>query len=92
MIDAPPTTPHHAENAGRHYTYQKQYRKCGKPTCSTCARGPGHGPYWYAYYREGAKVRTMYLGRHDPTGGVGGERARALLKVEQEQKRSRKKT
>jgi hypothetical protein len=26
----------------------------------------GHGPYWYAYWREGPKVRKKYLGKTRP--------------------------
>jgi hypothetical protein len=50
----------------QHITYQLQYRKCGKPTCSTCKTGMGHGPYWYAYWREGAKLRSGYIGKTQP--------------------------
>ena len=49
-------------------TYQLQYRKCGKATCSTCREGPGHGPYWYAYWREGARLRSGYIGKVRPEG------------------------
>jgi len=47
-------------------TYQLQYRKCGKATCSTCREGPGHGPYWYAYWREGSRLRSGYIGKVRP--------------------------
>lgn len=50
----------------QHITYQLQYRKCGKPTCGTCKMGPGHGPYWYAYWREGTKLRSGYIGKTQP--------------------------
>ena len=50
----------------QHITYQLQYRKCGKPTCGTCKTTPGHGPYWYAYWREGAKLRSGYIGKTQP--------------------------
>lgn len=53
--------------AGPHYSYQYQYRKCGKP-CKTCAEGKGHGPYWYMYWKQGKRVRTKYLGKHLPPG------------------------
>lgn len=49
-----------------HITYQLQYRKCGKPRCSTCQQGMGHGPYWYAYWREGARLRSGYVGKLPP--------------------------
>ena len=47
----------------QHITYQLQYRKCGKPTCRTCREGQGHGPYWYAYWREGSRLRSGYIGK-----------------------------
>lgn len=50
----------------QHITYQHQYRKCGKATCSTCRDGQGHGPYWYAYWREGSRLRSAYVGKVDP--------------------------
>ncbi len=49
-----------------HVTYQLQYRRCGKPTCSTCKQGAGHGPYWYAFWRDGAKLRSGYIGKVQP--------------------------
>lgn len=55
-------------------TYRQESVRCGKPGCRTCP----HGPYWYAYFREGGKLRSRYIGRDLPakgTGstGVGGE-------------------
>src|SRR5438874_11966606 len=47
----------------QHITYQLQFRKCGKPTCRTCREGQGHGPYWYAYWREGSRLRSGYIGK-----------------------------
>ncbi len=46
-----------------HLTYQTQYRKCGKASCGTCRDGQGHGPYWYAYWREGGRLRSRYIGK-----------------------------
>lgn len=46
--------------------YRKSYRRCGKPNCATCAQGPGHGPYWYGSWREGMRVRTIYVGKRPP--------------------------
>ena len=40
-----------------------EYRKCGADNCATCQKGDGHGPYLYAVWREGGKVRRKYLGR-----------------------------
>jgi hypothetical protein len=50
----------------QHITYQLQYRKCGKSSCKTCRDGKGHGPYWYAYWREGARLRSGYIGKTAP--------------------------
>lgn len=52
----------------RHITYQLQYRKCGKASCSTCRNGQGHGPYWYAYWREDSRLRSGYVGKVNPNG------------------------
>lgn len=43
-------------------TYRLETVRCGKPNCRTCP----HGPYWYAYYREGDKLRSRYVGRELP--------------------------
>jgi len=51
----------------QHITYQLQYRKCGKASCSTCRDGQGHGPYWYAYWREGSRLRSGYIGKVPPS-------------------------
>lgn len=66
---------------GQHITYQLQYRKCGKPTCGTCKASPGHGPYWYAYWREGAKLRSGYIGKTQPIDLEPGVAARAELRL-----------
>ena len=50
----------------QHITYQLQYRKCGKAACGTCRDGHGHGPYWYAYWREGSRLRSGYIGKVQP--------------------------
>jgi len=50
----------------QHITYQLQYRKCGKSSCKTCREGKGHGPYWYAYWREGSRLRSGYVGKTPP--------------------------
>jgi len=52
-----------------HVTYSQQYRRCGKPMCVRCATGgTGHGPYWFAYWREGGRLRSRYLGKQAPAG------------------------
>ena len=54
----------------QHITYQLQFRKCGKASCSTCRDGQGHGPYWYAYWREGSRLRSGYIGKVSPEEAV----------------------
>lgn len=74
---------------GAHITYSRQFRRCRRPTCPSCAPGaPGHGPYWYAYWREQGRVRSRYLGKLPPTGATDGAaapdtaaQARAALRV-----------
>ncbi len=46
--------------------YQQEYTKCGKPSCKKCNGGQGHGPYWYAYWSEGGKTRSKYIGKYLP--------------------------
>ena len=67
----------------QHITYQLQFRKCGKPTCGTCKAGPGHGPYWYAYWREGAKLRSGYIGKTQPAAVSAVMAARAEQRLAQ---------
>ncbi len=52
--------------ADRHITYQLQRRTCGKASCRPCQNGQGHGPYWYAYWREGSRLRSGYIGKTRP--------------------------
>lgn len=40
-------------------TYRLETVKCGKEGCKSCP----HGPYWYAYYREGNRLKSRYIGR-----------------------------
>ena len=43
------------------WTLRLEFVKCGKGSCH-CAGDRGHGPYWYAYWREDGKLRSRYLG------------------------------
>ncbi|HJR45708.1 MAG TPA: hypothetical protein VJ927_08900 [Actinomycetota bacterium] len=43
-------------------TYRLESVRCGKPGCTSCP----HGPYWYAYFREGKQLRSRYIGRDLP--------------------------
>lgn len=47
-------------------TYRQQYTRCGKQRCRKCKEGPGHGPYWYAFYSEGGRTVSKYIGIHAP--------------------------
>jgi hypothetical protein len=40
-------------------TYRLERVSCGK-NCKGCP----HGPYWYAYWREGGKTRSKYVGKY----------------------------
>ncbi|MDQ3757282.1 MAG: hypothetical protein M3394_05500 [Actinomycetota bacterium] len=51
--------PQFGDEGGPKVSFRRQSVRCGKPTCTRCP----HGPYWYACWREGDKVRTRYIGR-----------------------------
>lgn len=38
-------------------TYRTQYVRCGK-SCGSCP----HGPYWYAFWKDGGRSRSQYIG------------------------------
>ncbi len=46
--------------------YQLETVRCGKQRCRRCAAGEGHGPYWYAYRRQGTRTARAYRGRVVP--------------------------
>lgn len=60
------STPQNREVLATHLrgqiTYQQELVCCGKENCK-CATGELHGPYWYAYYREGGKMHSAYIGK-----------------------------
>jgi len=45
------------------HSVREEYRTCGSDRCPVCPDGPGHGPYRYAVWREGRRVRRKYLGK-----------------------------
>lgn len=57
----------------QHITYQLQYRKCGKTSCSRCRDSQGHGPYWYAYWRVNSRLKSGYVGKTRPEDGTTSE-------------------
>lgn len=46
-----------------HITFSQTFKKCGKLACSVCRDGKGHGPYWFANWREDGKGHSIYIGR-----------------------------
>ena len=50
--------------------YRQQYVRCGKTGCRRCPpAGPGHGPYWYAFYWDyRQRTRSFYVGKSLPRG------------------------
>lgn len=48
-----------------HKTYRLERVRCGKERCK-CAEGKLHGPYWYAYWTEGGKTKSQYVGKELP--------------------------
>lgn len=38
--------------------YRQQWVRCGKG-CTACP----HGPYWYAFWKEDGRRRSLYIGR-----------------------------
>jgi hypothetical protein len=51
-------------DAGRRgkVTFRQEMVRCGRATCGRCP----HGPYWYAYWREGGRLRSRYIGKRLP--------------------------
>src|SRR5438093_11653732 len=56
-----------AEGAGGKVTYRQEAVRCGRANCTRCP----HGPYWYAYSREGGRLRSRYIGKDLPEGVPG---------------------
>jgi hypothetical protein len=50
-----------------HKTFRQEMIRCGKKSCR-CAVGKLHGPYWYAYWSEGGKTKSQYVGKRLPKG------------------------
>lgn len=61
-VDGHPDRDEDRELVGAKVTYRQEHVTCGKKGCSTCP----HGPYWYAYWKEGGRTRSRYIGRHLP--------------------------
>lgn len=44
-------------------TYQSELVKCGKANCRCATDRQLHGPYWYAYHKQGQKLKSWYVGK-----------------------------
>lgn len=53
------------EKRARQKTYRLERVRCGSKKCR-CASGELHGPYWYAYWSEGGRTRSEYVGKKLP--------------------------
>ena len=66
--------------------FQLELVLCGNPRCLKCpAKGPCHGPYWYAYWKQGGRTRTAYIGREldlEKASLVVGRKIRLVNKEE----------
>ncbi len=66
----------HAEQQFGSITFRYETVRCGKANCTRCP----HGPYWYAYWKEGGRTRSRYVGRVLP------EKAREVYEEKQRAK------
>ena len=48
----------HTREGGRGITYERKAVLCGKKGCNKL-----HGPYWYAFWSAGGRVRSVYIGK-----------------------------
>ena len=44
-------------------TFRQERVRCGRASCTRCP----HGPYWYAYWREGGRLHSRYIGKDLPS-------------------------
>lgn len=48
----------HGRERGHGITYELKRVLCGKKGCNKL-----HGPYWYAFWTAGGRVRSVYIGK-----------------------------
>jgi len=65
------------ERSANNRTYRLESIRCGKEKCK-CSKGKLHGPYWYAYWSEGGKTKSQYVGKKLPT--ISKRRSRQDIK------------
>lgn len=58
-------------------TFRYETVRCGKANCSRCP----HGPYWYAYWKEGGRTRSRYIGRTLPAAARQSYEAKRQAKL-----------
>ena len=59
-------------------TLEQRLVNCGNARCQRCRGGrASHGPYWYAYWKDGAKLRTRYVGVEISKAQFDAKRERA---------------
>ena len=54
-----------AKSIPKNATIRKEYVNCKK---SNYYRGGRHGPYYYAYWKEGGKIKKKYIGQYHYEG------------------------
>lgn len=63
LLEDPPPQ----DDRGR-VTFRQEMVRCGKDGCTRCP----HGPYWYAYWRDGGRTRSRYVGKTLPGDSDAG--------------------
>lgn len=58
VVTAGGTEVRHTRERGHGITYERKRVLCGKKGCNKL-----HGPYWYAFWTAGGKVRSVYIGK-----------------------------
>ncbi len=68
----------HAQQTFGSITFRYETVRCGKANCTRCP----HGPYWYAYWKEGGRTRSRYVGRVLPENARAAHEAKLRAKLE----------
>ncbi len=72
--------PIRAEKQVGSITFRYETVRCGKQNCTRCP----HGPYWYAYWKEGGRTRSRYIGRALPAPARESYEEKRRAKLERE--------
>ncbi|HEX2030629.1 MAG TPA: hypothetical protein VHL78_04405 [Actinomycetota bacterium] len=59
-------------------TFRQEPVRCGRKGCTRCP----HGPYWYAYWREGGRLRSRYIGKRLPDAADAGSGERPVVPLD----------